>query len=393
MPTHVIPVSVSVNSTATSKSAAPSSLHLPAAERHPPSPPRSRIWVDLDNSPHVPFFVPIIEELIRRGYTVLVTARDCFQVCALADLHGLHYEKIGRHYGKSKALKVLGLGARALQLLPTVLRQRPHVALSHGSRSQILLCTLLRVPSIVIFDYEFVRGLGIIGPSWSMAPEVIVQAGGAMQHPAVGSRLLPYPGIKEDVYVPRFAPDPAAVAHLGLDQADVVVTIRPPATEAHYHNPESELLMDEVFALLSRTANTKVVLLPRTKKQELSIRAAWPALFAADKIVVPDHVIDGLNLIWHSDLVISGGGTMNREAAALGVPVYSIFRGRTGAVDRYLAATGRLVLLESAEDVRRKIALKPRSRASQGELGNSKTLETIVDNIEYVVRKLSEGRR
>jgi predicted glycosyltransferase len=94
-----------------------------------------KIWIDLDNSPHVPFFAPIIEELERAGCSVLVTARDCFQVCELADLLHLEYRRVGHHYGKNKVLKLTGLCWRALQLLSSVVRYKPQLALSHGSRS------------------------------------------------------------------------------------------------------------------------------------------------------------------------------------------------------------------------------------------------------------------
>jgi hypothetical protein len=133
-------------------------------------------------------------------------------------------------------------------------------------------------------------------------------------------------------------------------------------------------------------------LLPRNKKQEVEIRAAWPELFATNKIVVPDSVIDGLNLIWHSDLVISGGGTMNREAAALGVPVYTIFRGKPGAVDRYLAAEGRLVFIETPDDVRQKIVWKRRPRVSNAETGNTRVLSTIIDNVDFIAKQSLAGR-
>ena len=114
-----------------------------------------KIWIDLDNSPHVPFFKPIIQELNRRGYEVMLTARDCFQVCGLADLFNLHYKRIGRHYGKNKILKVLGLFIRAVELAPTVLRESPDFALSHGSRSQLLLSSILRISSCIMADYEY----------------------------------------------------------------------------------------------------------------------------------------------------------------------------------------------------------------------------------------------
>jgi predicted glycosyltransferase len=346
--------------------------------RPAPSSVNRKIWIDLDNSPHIPFFIPIIEELEKRGYSVLITARDCFQVLDLARLHGLRHKVIGRHYGKSKLLKVAGLCVRTLQLIPTVLKERPQMAISHGSRAQLVACWLLRIPSIVIMDYEFAQGLEVIHPRWVMCPEVVARSA---THPRHRGGLLTYPGIKEDVYVPRFTPNPDILRELGLDPDDIVVTIRPPATEAHYHNPEAEVLLDAVFDMLARMPDAKVILVPRNLKQEEALRRAWPELFASGKVRVPGAVVDGLNLIWHSDLVISGGGTMNREAAALGVPVYSIFRGPIGAVDRYLASTGRLVLLESAEEVRSKINVRRRARGHAPASDRGDTLKSIVESV------------
>jgi predicted glycosyltransferase len=339
------------------------------------------IWIDLDNSPHVPLFAPIIKELRRRGHSVLVTARDCFQVCELARLLGVEYKLIGRHYGENKILKMVGLCIRALELGPTVLRGRPDLALSHGSRAQLLLCAALKVPSIVMIDYEFAAGLTLMRPTWIMVPEAIPDTAIHFDH----TRILKYPGIKEDVYVPRFAPDPNIRTDLGLDEDDLVVTLRPPANEAHYHNPESDLLFHAVIDLLRDRSKTKMVLLPRNERQEISIRNSWPDLFASGKIIVPADAVDGLNLIWFSDLVISGGGTMNREAAALGVPVYSIFRGKIGAVDRHLANAGRLVLVESIEDVKTKIVLRRRHRTDEHECASSRALTNIVKNVEAII--------
>ena len=337
-----------------------------------------KIWIDLDNSPHIPFFAPIIEELESRGYSVLVTARDCFQVLGLARLHGLRHRVIGRHYGKSKILKIVGLCVRTLQLVPTILRERPHLAISHGSRAQLAASWLLRVPSVVIIDYEFAQGLELLQPRWVMCPEVVAPSA-LRSHPK--DLVLTYPGIKEDVYVPKFRPDPELAAQLGLQPDDIVVTLRPPATEAHYHDPESEALLKSVFELLTAIPGVKIICLPRNQRQEGVLRRAWPDLFASGKMMVPGDVVHGLNLIWHSDLVVSGGGTMNREAAALGVPVYSIFRGPIGAVDHYLASVGRLVLLESVDDVQHKLVVQRRNRQCALPSDSGDTLTSIVESI------------
>lgn len=336
-----------------------------------------KIWIDLDNTPHIPFFAPIMEELEQRGYSVFLTARDCFQVCALADLFHFQYLRVGRHYGRRTVMKALGTSFRALQLLPSIWREKPDIAVSHGSRSQLLAATLANLPSLVIFDYEFAKPLPGLNPTWAMVPEIIPDSAVQLTH----CELLKYPGIKEDVYVPTFKPDPALKADLGLAEDSVIVTLRPPANEAHYHNPASETLLEAVIDKLSHTAKTKVVLLPRNEKQAAALRTSWPGLFSEGRLMIPDHAVDGLNLIWHSDLVISGGGTMNREAAALGVPVYSIFRGTIGAVDRYLESCGRLLLLENAEDVKNKLLVKRRTRTNNTETRTKRTLENIVERI------------
>ena len=341
---------------------------------------QTKIWIDLDNSPHVPFFAPIVDELRGRGYDTVLTARDCFQVRELADLFHLEYKLIGRHYGKSRLRKAAGLGCRALQLMPTVLRESPDLAVSHCSRAQLVTASSLGIPCLFIGDYEFSTSWAVVEPTWLMVPEVIPSEAIRCDP----SRVLRYPGIKEDVYVPRFVPDHGLRGQLGLGDDDVVVTVRPPANEAHYHNPQSDELFDAAVELLSPQPGVKLVALPRNDAQARRLRERWPGLFANGTMRIPGRVVDGLNLIWHSDLVISGGGTMNREAAALGAPVYSVFRGHIGAVDRYLSAAGRLVLLESVDDVRTRIVARRRQRDSRGSHTDSGALRTIVQHIAAV---------
>jgi predicted glycosyltransferase len=349
-----------------------------------------KVWIDLENSPHIPFFAPIIKELERRGCEVVLTARDCFQVCELADMAGLECRKIGHHYGKRRVAKLVGLGVRVLQMTPFVLRHKPTISVSHGSRASMLLSAILGIRSISIADYEYAdfrltTWLGSVQKKWIMTPEVvpssIFEKGGILRN-----HVLHYPGIKEDVYVPFFQPQSSLKDTLGLKTTDVVVTIRPPATEAHYHNPESEKLLMAVFECLSAHPEVKTVLLPRTHRQETELRHAKPELFAAGRVVVPKNAVNGLDLIWSSDVVISGGGTMNREAAALGVPVYSLFRGTMGAVDKHLAEIGKLVLLESEQDVREKLTLVPRTRTLTPGSSQQDTLEAVVNHIIAILQ-------
>jgi predicted glycosyltransferase len=352
--------------------------------------PPKRVWIDLDNTPHVPFFQPIIRELERAGHTVVVTARDAFQVCSLADHHGVAHTTIGRHYGANRFLKVAGTVWRAAELLPFVIRQKPDISMSHGSRPLVIVSGLLRIPTMLLFDYEHATRIPVLKPALGVAPSSI---DGSRLSGSFRYGVRSYAGLKEDVYAAGFRPDPSLPAALGVDDREILVTIRPPATEAHYHNPEAEELFTEVVDMLGRTEGVRMVILPRTAgAQRDFVLRTWPDWCASRKIVLPDGPLDGLNLVWHSDLVVSGGGTMNREAAALGVPVYSIFRGKLGAVDRYLAQEGRLVLLATRDEVRAKIRVEKRSRAEPASPADRPALRQILEAANELM-ELSDGRR
>lgn len=335
---------------------------------------KKKIWIDLDNSPHVLFFKPVIDELKKQNFTVVITARDCFQVIGLADMYKLEYRKIGTHFGKNKFLKVLGLIVRALQLLPFALRERPALALSHGSRAQAVVANLLFMDSIIAYDYEFAKSLFITRPKWYMAPELL------QNDPFKRKNVLQYPGIKEDVYVPFFKPDGSLRSELGITDDEILISIRPPANEAHYHNPESEPIFEGIIDTFAKNELVRMIVLPRGNGQKEMIKEKWADLIKSRKLIIPEKVYDGLNLIWASDLVISGGGTMNREAAALNVPVYSIFRGKLGAVDRFLSEQGRLVLIESVQDIN-KIAVIKRVP----ETCNRRSTDTIDMVVKHIV--------
>jgi uncharacterized protein len=362
--------------------------HVPVSTSTQPAFRRKKVWIDIDNSPHVPFFIPIIEELKKRSFELILTARDMYQVCELLDFFQLRskVKVIGGHSGKNKALKVLVNCVRAAQLIRFAAQNRPDLALSHGSRAQVLACKALGIPTIMMHDYEHSTKTGFLEPNWILMPDIIPES--AMS--GRPGRTMKYPGLKEDVYVPRFQPDPSILNRLGIASDELLITLRPPATEAHYHNPESEELFAATLRLLACKPKVRAVTLPRNAKQGNQLRKECAELIASGHMIIPDSPLDGLNLIWFSDLVISGGGTMNREAAALNVPVYSIFRGRIGAVDRYLAECGRMTLIENVDQVQKRIALVRRNRPDSPERSNDITLQTIVKNIVSILESGSQ---
>jgi len=343
-----------------------------------------KIWIDLDNTPHVPFFKPIIEKLEKDECEIFITARDRFQVCDLADLYGLQYKKIGYFHGKNTIYKISSLILRALQIIPTLLKEKPDLAMAHGSRSQILSASLLNIPAITITDYELAHSVPIFRPKWIITPDIILKEKINLDD----THIYQYPGIKEDVYAPEFSPDKNFKRDLDLNEQKVITIVRPPAVEAHYHKQLSDDLFEYILNYLTKREEIQIILLPRNEKQADNIKKIWEKFFTDGKIIIPQKAVDGLNLIWHSDLVISGGGTMNREAAALGVPVYSIFGGNIGSVDKYLSDKGRLTLLRSFDDIESKIVLQKRRNQKNNSNNNSETLNSIVSSIKSIMEQL-----
>jgi predicted glycosyltransferase len=305
-----------------------------------------KIWIDLDNTPHIPFFDPVIRELKGRGYSIILTARDCYQVCGLANLFHLDCSVIGRHYGKNRYMKILGVLMRSCQLW------------------------LSGVPTVVAIDYEHGQQLPLFRADAYMVPEVL-----AARNPWPPDRVRAYPGIKEDVYVPSFNPDPSILSDLQIDPAAILMTVRPPATEAHYHNPDSEQLFAEVLEYFGAMGGIVMVLLPRSRGQAEDIRRKWSGLLASKKVIIPEQVVDGLNLMWHSDFVVS------------------IFKGSIGAVDRYLEEKGRLILLDTPQDVREKIRLVKRKRDGQGISKNDIVLQAFVNEVVRVAESCNGQQR
>jgi uncharacterized protein len=296
-----------------------------------------RIWVDLTNSPHVLVMRPVIAQLKARGHEVEVTARDFAQTLELCQRFGIAHTAIGRHRGGRLSAKARGLAERSLALTRWARGRRFDFALGHGSNDVMVAAKLLRIPSATTFDYEWATvqhnvncrlARNVVVPD-AIPPERLYRYGAR-------GKIRAYPGLKEEYYLADFEPDAAVLAELGLDPAGPIAVIRTPPAVSLYHRFENDL-----FArVLDRLADTQAVVLPRTPEQraELGRRGGF---------IVPERAIDAQSLVAFADVVVSAGGTMNREAVALGTPVYTVFEGRLGAVDERLIAEGRLRRLTS----------------------------------------------
>jgi predicted glycosyltransferase len=334
-----------------------------------------RVWIDLTNSPHVLVMRPVIERLRAGGHEVRVTARDFAQTLELCERLHIAHTPIGRHRGERLAAKLGGLASRSTALVRWALGDvraaggtRIDIALGHGSNDVSVAAATLRIPSSTMFDYEYAAvqhhlncrlARAIVVPD-AIPPERLRPYG-------ADGKIRAYPGLKEEYYLADFTPDPAILAELALDPRSPIAVIRTPPEVSLYHRFANDLFADVLARARDAGARdgVQVVVLPRTAAQR-------EELGAVPGFVVPPHAIDAQSLIAYADLVISAGGTMNREAVALGTPVYTTFEGRLGAVDERLISERRLRKLTDPDELsfakRPPGAILPRTRRDPGVL-------------------------
>ncbi len=329
-----------------------------------------RLWIDLANSPHVPFFRALANRFAAQGHEIEVTAREFAETIPLARAAGFEPQVVGAHAGRAVSAKAGSLVSRAWALATWARARRFDLAVSHNSYSQIVAARMLGLRTITLMDYEYQPANHL---AFRFASRVIVPASFPEQRlrrfGARARKVRRYQGTKEDVYLAGFQADPsfgAQLSELGIKPDNVLVLMRPPAHDALYHRFQNTLF-DEALTMLRANENVQVILLPRNQAQ----RAAY-----ADKgVIIPAAPLDGANLIAASDLVISAGGTINREAAALGVPAASIYAGKWAAVDEGLVNEGRLQRITSTDDLRQ---LRIKKKGSANPRGSREVIDEVV---------------
>jgi predicted glycosyltransferase len=338
------------------------------------------LWIDLDNSPHVHFFAPIIRCLEREGINHFITVRSFSQTEELARNYGLQFVTIGEHRARHFVVtRVAETVARASQLYYYAKKPGATAAVSHTSRAQLLASWGLRIPAMTLYDYEFISSSfsnrvsrKVMVPS-AIPVQLLLEQGLRID------KLIAYPGFKEEVYVHDFVPQPDLISDLGLDPGRLIITLRPPQTWAHYHNQHSEVLFAELLRRLGREETAQILVLCRTDHQAEELRKKYKLGSAPFRLIT--KAIDGLNLMWYSDVIFSGGGTMVREAALLGLNAYSIFAGKLGAADATLERQGKLKMIRHVEEIER---LQLTKRATSLMVPRSSTTKDFIT--EQIVR-------
>jgi predicted glycosyltransferase len=316
-----------------------------------------KVWVDLTNPAHVVVLRPLVDLLEADGHEVILTARPLSHTTELLDDWGHPYTAIGQHGGAGRLGKALAAASRVAQVFGFARGKNFDYGLAHGSTDLPPVGRLIGIPNTTMFDYEWARLQHEV--NCRLATRVLVPdaipAERLAQYGARPPKLIQYPGLKEEYYLADFEPDPGVLAELGLDAGRVIAVVRTAPSYALYlGGSENELVPRVLRRLLDEGA--QVVVLARTDEQRSALREVDPAL------VVPERAVDSRSLAGLADLVVSAGGTMIREAAVLGTPVWSIFEGRRGAVDDQLEREGRVRFLRDPAELVVAKALPKRQR-------------------------------
>jgi predicted glycosyltransferase len=297
-----------------------------------------RVWVDFTASAHPLVFRPLVQLLEAQGNEVEITARDYAQTLQLIESHGMTATVIGHHGGRSSLGKARQMRGRLKSLRKWAKGRDFDIALAHGSHELTMTARRLGIPSATTFDYEWAwlqHQLGCRAATRVVVPESIPPERLA-KYSAVPPKLQQYPGLKEEYYLSDFEPDESVLGDWSIDPARVLIVLRPPPDVSLYHR-HSNPLFPMTLEHLGRLEDVHAFVIPRTDEQRDYVKS-----LDLPSVIVPDRAVDAQSLIALSDLVVSAGGTMNREAAALGVPVYTTYGGRLGGVDEELIRQGRL---------------------------------------------------
>jgi len=306
------------------------------------------IWFDLDNSPHVSLFIPVFNELKEKNVPFEITARDFAQTLELLEMHNIPNTQIGAHGGKSKIKKILNLFERSSELKKYAKNKDFRLAVSHGSRTQLLAANKLKIKSILMMDYEFTESRIFNRYStYLLIPKFIPDE----RLKSVGlnlNKVIRYNGFKEELYLGSFVPDKDFRSFINIDKNNILIVIRPPGMLGNYHDERSEGLLVHAINYFASFNDAVVLISSRSKKDRDFINSN---IGKKGNLRFLEKAVDGLELVYSADIVLSGGGTMNRESALLGTKTYSIFTARKPYLDEYLESLGRLTFIESKEQI------------------------------------------
>lgn len=306
------------------------------------------IWFDLDNSPHVPLFKPVFEFLDSKKIDYKITAREFAQTLDLLKLWNIKHSAIGTHGGKNKIKKILNTYNRSSQLKSFAKEFHFSLAVSHGSRSQLVAARRLKIKSLLIMDYEYTETKIFNYFSGNLLIPQLIPDERLASCGINLKKVIRYDGFKEELYLSSFVPDTGFRKSIGVSDDTILAVIRPPGMTGNYHDEKSERLLINAIEHFSAFPRVTCLIVARTDKDRNYILSKSNV---GGNVKFLERPVDGAQLVYAADIVLSGGGTMNRESALLGSGTYSIFTGRKPFLDEYLAQKGRMKFIETENDI------------------------------------------
>lgn len=318
---------------------------------------KKTIWIDFENAPHVWIFKEFLDEFKSKDIDLLLTARNFSATLKLCNYFKLDVENISStKTRKSKFGKVFYVYLRAKSLISYFRENnlRADLFLSHGSRSGSYAAYKLGIPAVSLDDYEYsFKGFNYFVKEL-MTPNVIP----AEQWGVFKNKVTQYPGLKEELYLWNSAN--YAYEEVNFLQKDKInIVFRPEGRYSHYRSKRSKVVQDEILKLFKGLDNIFIILIPRDEKQKRKICNYFKD--NSIQFIVPENVVNGPALLYRSDLVIGGGGTMTRESAILNVSSYTFFGGKLGYADQFLIKNSKLIFISSPNEIQ-KIVFKKKDK-------------------------------
>ena len=288
-----------------------------------------KIWIDISNAPHAHFFKHLIKRLKE---DVVVTTRAFDSVPQILDINNISYTIIGSHGGSDVKEKLLASSKRILELAEFIADQDIDLAIYKHSVEAPRVAYGLQIPSLCVVDNEHAVAQNklMLPLSTKVVAPRCIPAEKIMQFGVKRKDLIQFNGICELAHVSNFTPDPGVLTTLGLNPDQKIVVMRPEPAKANYFNGDRKKTI--IKKILQNNSFDQCVVFPRFDEQKKVLQ--FP------NTVIPEEAVDALSLMYYADLVISAGGSMNREAICVGTPAISTYPEKLLSVTRFLIDLG-----------------------------------------------------
>ncbi len=293
-----------------------------------------RIWIDVMTPKQARVFSQVYRVAMSKGHEVLLTARSHGETTQILSMEGIPHLSVGRHGGRELRSKLKAYARRALDLIDPVAEFRPHVLISLSSPEAVRVAFGLGVKVVSLNDTPHSVHVGRL--TLPLSDRLVYPAAiPAHRWLSLGARaeaLRPYYGVDEVSWIlpvlgrARFGGREGGLAVVRPEESHAAYLARN-SGHASVVEPCLEFLLDNGY---------RVVLLPRYEDQRSYFQKKY-----GDRVEIPERAVDPVPLYSAADVVISGGGTMSREAAMFGTPAISLFPLEDPLyVDEFLASLG-----------------------------------------------------